>query len=195
MASKLARVKEIILELLSDENEYTTDDIQKQIVNCGVDLESKSSVMRTAIYQLRSSGIDIYSRDRGIYQLRKKMGEENNPALKDFVTIFPNPKSSPKCVYVHSDGKITMSGRLNAEIKTRQVEIRISSDIKKIALIPNGEHSHKFTKAGGTKNDELVKKLKNRHYTFPVTFLMEQDEKSGVWIGEIIKNSKTTNTK
>lgn len=195
MASRLAKVKEIILELLSDENEYTTDDIQKQILNCGLELDLKSSVIRTAIYQLRSSGIDIYSRDRGIYQLRKKRGEENNPALKDFVTIFPNQKSSPRCVYVHGNGKITMSGKLNAEIKTRQIEIRISSDVKKMALIPNGEHSHKFTKVGGTKNDELVKKLKNRHYIFPVTFLMEQDEESGVWIGEIFKNSKTTNMK
>lgn len=195
MASKLAKVKEIILELLSDENEYTTDDIQKQILNFGLELDSKSSVIRTAIYQLRSSGIDIYSRDRGIYQLRKKEVEENNPALKDFVTIFPNQKSSPKCVYVHSNGKITMSGRLNAEIKARQIEIRISSDVKKIALIPNGEHSHKFTKAGGTKNDELVKKLKSRHHTLPVTFIMEQDEESGIWIGEIIKNLKTTNMK
>ena len=122
MASKLAKIKEIILELLSDENEYTTDDIKKQILNCGFELDSKSSAIRTAIYQLRSSGIDIYSRDRGIYQLRKKRGEENKPVLKGFVTIFPNQKSSPKC-------------------------------------------------------------------------LMEQDEESGVWIGEIIKNSKTTNTK
>lgn len=186
MASKLSKVKEIILELLSDENEHTTDDIHKQIVNCGLEWDSKSSVVRTAIYQLRSSGIDIYSRDRGIYQLRKKRGEENNPLLKDFVTILPNQKSSPKCVYVHSNGKITMSGRLNAEIKTRQIEIRISSDVKKMALIPNGEHSHKFTKAGGAKNDELVKKLKKRHYTLPVTFIMEQDETSGIWIGEII---------
>lgn len=192
MASKLAKVKEIILELLSDENEYTTDDIHKIIMNCGLELDSKSSVVRTAIYQLRSSGIDIYSRDRGIYQLKKKRGEENNPALKDFVTIFPSHKTSPKCVYVHSNGKITMSGRLNAEIKTRRIEIRISSDIKKIALIPNGDHSHIFTKAGGTKNDELVKKLKNRHYTLPVTFIKEQDGESGIWIGEIVKNFKTT---
>lgn len=76
MKSKLATVKEIILELLSDENEYTTGDIQKQIQNSGLELDSKSGVIRTAIYQLRSSGIEIYSRDRGIYQLRKKRGEE-----------------------------------------------------------------------------------------------------------------------
>lgn len=195
MASKLAKIKEIILELLSDENEYTTDDIQKQILNCGLELDSKSSAMRTAIYQLRSSGIDIYSRDRGIYQLRKKRIEEENPALKDFVTIFPNQKPSLKCVYVHSNGKITMSGKLNAELKTRQIEIRISNDAKRMALIPNGEHSHKFTKVGGTKNDELVKKLKSRYCKFPVTFLMEQDETSEIWIGEIIKNPKTSNKK
>ena len=51
MASKLARVKETILELLSDEKEYTTDDIRKYIINKGIDLDSKSSVIRTAIYQ------------------------------------------------------------------------------------------------------------------------------------------------
>lgn len=99
------------------------------------------------------------------------------------------------CVYVHANGKITMSGKLNVEMKTRQIEIRISSDVKKMAFIPNGEHSHKFTKVGGTKNDELAKKLKSRHYAFPVTFLMEKDEESGVWIGEIIKKTKMTNTK
>ena len=68
MASKLARVKETILELLSDEKEYTTDDIRKYIINKGIDLDSKSSVIRTAIYQLRSNGVAIFSRDRGIYQ-------------------------------------------------------------------------------------------------------------------------------
>ena len=67
MASKLARVKETILELLSDEKEYTTDDIRKYIINKGIDLDSKSSVIRTAIYQLRSNGVAIFSRDRGIY--------------------------------------------------------------------------------------------------------------------------------
>ena len=72
MASKLARVKEIILELLSDENEYTTDDIQKQIVNCGIDLESKSSVMRTAIYQLRRAyGRGFIINTNGVYRIGK----------------------------------------------------------------------------------------------------------------------------
>lgn len=195
MTSKIARVKEIILELLSDEMEHTTTDIQNNIISSGIELDSKSSVIRTAIYQLRSNGEDIYSRDRGIYQLRKKCLEETNHLLKGFETVFPTPRHSPECVYIHSDGKITLSGRLNAEIKTRQIEIRISSDAKKIAMIPNGEHSHKFTKAGTTKNDGLLKIMKNKHYTMPVAFSMKQDENSGIWIGEMQKNSKTANTK
>lgn len=124
MASKLARVKETILELLSDEKEYTTDDIRKYIINKGIDLDSKSSVIRTAIYQLRSNGVAIFSRDRGIYQLRKREIRESNPLLKDLVTILPNEKTSPRYVYIHSNGKITISGKLNADIKTRQIEIR-----------------------------------------------------------------------
>lgn len=195
MASKLARVKEIILELLSDEKEYTTDDIRKRIINEGIDLDPKSSVIRTAIYQLRSNGIDIFSRDRGIYQLRKRKIRESNPLLKDLVTILPNEKTSPKCVYIHADGKITISGKLNADIKTRQIEIRISSDAKRMALIPNGEHSHRFTKAGGTRNDELSKKLKSKHYSMPVTYIMEQDEESGIWIGKMIKTPRNLKEK
>lgn len=195
MASKLARVKETILKLLSDEQEYTTDDIRKYIINEGIDLDSKSSVIRTAIYQLRSSGVDIFSRDRGIYQLRKRKIRESNPLLKDLVTILPSEKTSPQRVYIHSDGKITISGKLNADIKTRQIEIRISSDAKRMALIPNGEHAHRFTKAGGTRNDELSKKLKSKHFSMPVTYMMEQDEKSGIWIGKMIKTPRNSKEK
>ena len=195
MASKLARVKETILELLSDEKEYTTDDIRKYIINEGIDLDSKSSVIRTAIYQLRSNGVDIFSRDRGIYQIRKREIRESNPLLKDLVTILPNEKTSPQRVYIHSNGKITISGKQNADIKTRQIEIRISSDAKRMALIPNGEHAHRFTKAGGTRNDELSKKLKSKHFSMPVTYMMEQDEKSGIWIGKMIKNPRNSKEK
>ena len=195
MASKLARVKETILELLSDEKEYTTDDIRKYIINKGIDLDSKSSVIRTAIYQLRSNGVAIFSRDRGIYQLRKREIRESNPLLKDLVTILPNEKTSPRYVYVHSNGKITISGKLNADIKTRQIEIRISSDAKRMALIPDGEYAHKFTKAGGTRNDELLKKLKSKHLSMPVTYMMEQDEKTGIWIGKMIKTPRNSKEK
>lgn len=193
MASKLSSVKEIVMELLSDENEHTTDDIKKQIISCGIDLDLKSSVIRTAIYQLRSNGEDIYSRDRGVYQLRKKGIVANNSLLKDFEIVLPDQRNSPKRVYIHSNGRITMSGRLNAEIKTRQIEIRVSNDAKKIALIPNGEHCHKFTKAGTTKNDSLLKIIKNKRYILPISYDMKQDTNSGIWIGDMQKNTKTAN--
>ena len=101
---------------------------------------------------------------------------------------MPEQKISPKCIYVHGDGSLVLNGRLNAEIKTRQVEIKISNDGKKLALVPDGENNHKFTKSGRTKNTELVKKLKSKHISVPATFEMEQNKDSGIWIGEIHRN-------
>ena len=87
MASKLAQVKDIVLDLLSDGKEHTSGEMQKVIREKGLELEQKSSVLRTAIFQLRNSGIDIYSRDRGIYQIRRKKDEDVCPFLKDFITL------------------------------------------------------------------------------------------------------------
>jgi hypothetical protein len=81
------------------------------------------------------------------------------------------------------------------EIKSRQIEIRVSSDGKKLALIPDGENNHKFTKSGRTKNEELVKRLKNKRIGIPATYEMEQDKDSGIWIGEIHKSFKVKNSK
>ena len=190
MSSKLSTVKELILEILSTENEYTTEDIKKYISTKGITIDSNSSVIRTAIYQLRSTGLEIYSRDRGIYQLINKNPKENNLLLEDFETIYPNQRFAQKRVYIHPDGKVSMSGSLNSEIKTRLLEIRISKDFKKIALIPNGEHAHKFTKTGVAKNNTFIKIMKNRHRISPVTFNMKKQESSNIWIGQIESTSK-----
>ena len=138
----------------------------------------------------------IIENNATVRQAAKHFGiSKSNPLLKDLVTILPSEKTSPQRVYIHSDGKITISGKLNADIKTRQIEIRISSDAKRMALIPNGEHAHRFTKAGGTRNDELSKKLKSKHFSMPVTYMMEQDEKSGIWIGKMRKTPRNSKEK
>ena len=188
MSSKLAKVKNSILVLLSDGKEHCSDEMRDFIQEEGIDLDKNSSALRTAIYQLRNSGINIYSRERGVYQIKEKEKEDIHPFLKDFTTLMPEQKISPKCIYVHGDGSLVLNGRLNAEIKTRQVEIKISNDGKKLALVPDGENNHKFTKSGRTKNTELVKKLKSKHISVPATFEMEQNKDSGIWIGEIHRN-------
>ena len=195
MTSKLAKVKNSVLVLLSDGREHSSDEIKALIQEEGIELDRNSSTLRTAIYQLRNSGIDIYSRERGVYQIKEKEKERDSPFLKDFTTLMPEKKVSPKCIYVHGDGSLVLNGSLNAEIKTRQVEIKVSNDGKKLALIPDGENNHKFTKSGRTQNMELVKKLKSKRINVPTTFEMAQNKDSGIWIGEIHRNEKSKKTK
>ncbi len=190
MISKLARVKNIVLEVLNDGKEHTSDEIKRRIGEEGIELDNKCSTLRTAIYQLRNSGIDIYSKDRGVYQIKDKNMQERNSILQGFTTLMPEQKLSSKYIYIHADGKLILNGRLNSEIKSRQIEIRISDNGKKLALIPDGEYNHKFTKNGSTKNMTLLKKLKNKHVSLPVTYEMKLDTNSGIWMGEICQNKK-----
>ena len=60
MVSKLARVKEIVLEILSDGKEHTSVELLNCINNKGIEISKESSTLRTAIYQMRNNGVDIY---------------------------------------------------------------------------------------------------------------------------------------
>ena len=59
MASKIAKVKNIVLDLLSDGKEHSSEEMKILIQKDGIELDKKSSVLRTAIYQMRSNGIRI----------------------------------------------------------------------------------------------------------------------------------------
>lgn len=190
MASKLAQIKTVVLELLSDGMEHTTNEIRNRINEEGIELDKKSSTLRTAIYQLRNNGTNIYSKDRGIYQIKELDKKENSSILNGFITLMPEEKTSQKKIYIHSNGYLVLNGKLNKEIKTRQIEIKISGDGKKIALIPDGKNSHKFTKNGSTKNTNLLKLLKNKHISVPAIYEMEEDKYTEIWIGQICKNPR-----
>ena len=191
MTSRLSQVKRIVLELLADGEEHTSDDIRRCIRDAGIELDQRSSVMRTAVYQLKKSGTEIYSRDRGVYQLREKSAEEKKDSLLDgFTVIMPCQKNVSRYVYIHSDGSVRINSALNREMKSQQIEIRISDTGKQLALIPDGDNSHKFTKTGQTKNMEIVKRLKGNHINIPAAYEMELDRDSGIWIGELCKKER-----
>lgn len=189
MTSKLSQVKKIILEILSDGKEHTSEEIRNLINEEGIELDKKCSTMRTAIYQLRNNGTEIYSRDRGVYQIKEK-NKSQNPILDGFTTVIPEERSSPKYIYIHADGNIVLNGRLNRAIESREIEIKVNDNGKKLALIPGGENNHKFTKSGSTKNMGLLKLLKCKHISVPATYEMELDSNTGIWIGKIYKNVK-----
>lgn len=122
---KIIANKKIVLKVLSDEMEHSSDEIKSRINIEGVDIVKKSSLLRTAIYQLRSNNINIYSRNRGIYQLKNREKTENIPTLNGFVTLMPEATISPSYVYIHSDGNLVLNGKLNKEIESRHIEIMI----------------------------------------------------------------------
>ncbi|MBT9788474.1 hypothetical protein GPK90_03740 [Clostridium sp. MCC344] len=186
MISKTAKTKSIILDLLSDGMEHTSDEMRSRLREEGIEVDKQSSTLKMAIYQLRVNGSEIYSRVRGVYQLKE---EKKQAMLAEFITLMPEEKNTSYYTYIHTDGNIVLNGKLNREIDSRQIEIKITNDGVKIALIPNGEKNHRFTKSGKTKNMELLKRLKSNHISVPTAYEMKLDKKTGVWIGTVNKNN------
>jgi len=178
--SKLASIKSIIMEKLGDGQEHSAKDLRDEIRKCGIDLPERSSAFRTAVYQLKNSGINIESRERGLYCLVKS---EAGIQLKGFTVLKPVDKVSRRCVYIHEDGKIVLNGKLNGEISSRRVEIRIADSGEKIALIEDGKECHRFSKSGHTKNIEIIKILGKKRILFPICYEMEKQD--NLWIGKL----------
>ena len=185
--SNIAKVKNIVMAVLSDYEEHTTEEFRKSIQKEGIRIDEKSSALRTAIYQLRNNGINIDSRERGIYQLSR--GENMSKCLEGFVLLKPEVRFDKRYVYVHADGKIVLNGKLNNDIKSRKIEIRTSVDCEKMVLIIDGENAHKFTKSGSTINKEFIKRLSRKKIGFPITYEMNR-EGNNMWMGEIKKIEK-----
>ncbi len=192
--SILSQIKEVILEELSDGKEHTADELKRKVVANGIKMNKEGSGFRTAIYQLKNSGVGIVSREKGIYQICKK--REYNDFLTDFTVLLPERKTSKCFVYVHANGKIVLNGYLNSLITSRNIEIRLSQDYKKMALIVDGINYHKFTKSGHTTNGEFVAQMKKRKAVFPVAYEMEKQDDANIWLGrkeEAINKSKKSN--
>lgn len=100
--------------------------------------------------------------------------------------VSPHERTPRKCVYVHADGKIILNGRLNSIITSRNIEIRVSKDGEKIALIVGGSNCHTFTKNGHTINKEIINILGKR-LNYPLGYEMENNIVDNIWIGKLQK--------
>ena len=154
--SRLSCIKETIMEVLSDYKEHSMEQVWKEVQKKGIEIDIKNSAFRTALYQLRNSGIRIESKEKGLYYLRK---DEESSKLKGFTVLQPVERYAKKSIYVHENGKLVLNGKLNGEIISRNIEIRIADNGERIALIANGSRTHRFTKSGHTINEELTKLL------------------------------------
>lgn len=182
--SKLATIKSIIVGELGDYQEHTMKELREKVLESCIEIDKGGSALRTAIYQLKNSGLPIESRERGVYclKVRKEFSQ-----LEGFSILKPAGNNVKRCVYIHSDGKIILNGKLNGEIASRKIELRIANKGEKLALIVEGNEPHKFTKSGHTKNSELIKILEKKNYVFPVCYEMEKVD--DIWIGSVKKSS------
>lgn len=133
---------------------------------------------------MRNSGINIESSERGVYALKNEQLDIG--ILDGFSILKPEEKKSQRYVYVHDDGKIILNGRLNNDIQSRNIEIRLKDDGEKIALIIDGSNCHRFTKNGHTINREFVKMLERKKIKFPLIYEMEQT--NHIWFGKLKKS-------
>ena len=184
--SRFAIIKNMVLEILNDGQEHTTADLKERMKEKGIIISTKDSVLRSAIFQLRNSGVEIGSRERGIYQINKN---QENKLLDDFFVLEPETKENQFFVYVHDDGKMVLNSRLNNIINSRNLQIQISKDGERMALISNVEPCHRFTKNGYSKNIKLLNLLKRKRILFPVKYEMQLDDKKKIWIGKIKRDS------
>lgn len=111
--------------------------------------------------------------------------------LDNFVLLEPkSARSQEMRVSIVEKGEIRLNTLLMNTINTRKIEIFISKDCRKIILNPNGARSHKFTKAGTAKNDEIVTVLKKLKIKFPITYNVEWNEQAAIYEGKINVSNK-----
>ena len=94
--SNLSRIKDIIVNVLSDYEEHSSEDLRKHIQKEGISLDARSSSFRTAIFQLRNSGMNIESRERGVYRLIMEKKEERD--LVGFALLKPEDRTTKRYI-------------------------------------------------------------------------------------------------
>lgn len=78
------KAEKIILDLLADGKEHSSDEIRRVLAQKGILSNRKYDVLRMSIYQLRKNGTEIYSRKRGVYQIEQK---EKPDEIKKIILI------------------------------------------------------------------------------------------------------------
>ena len=70
-------------------------------------------------------------------------------------------------------------------IDSNEIELIFSKKCDLILLNPGKKTGHKFTKAGTTKNKEIVEHLRKQKVPFPAVYTVNWDEKYNMWKGEL----------
>lgn len=214
--SRACKIREMILELLSDGKIHTTKEMMDLAVEKGIILDKNTDIVYNILFHMKKKGLIASGPDKAQYVLgdisefkddkekkeimeraEAKGGEMKKVSIlnldkEKYSLLQPLPaRYSKMFLTVKESGELKMNSALMNKIKERNIEIFISKDMRTIILNPSGECTHKFTKAGTAKNREIVCLLKKLKIKFPIMYAVEWNESIGAWEGALDVSSKT----
>lgn len=205
--TRAARIREVVLELLSDGKVHSTREIMECTVAKGLITDRNTDVVYNALFHMKRKGLIMSGPEKAQYisgcvdrvQNNKMQDCTNkNNVLKEskvvvstinldpqkYSLLQPMPgRYSRMTLMVKENGELRMNGTLMKKIRERNIEIFISKDLRNIVLNPSGTNTHKFTKAGTTKNREIVSMLKRVKIKLPVFYVVTWNDSIGAWEG------------
>lgn len=110
--------------------------------------------------------------------------------LNDFEIVQPSSRGQRKLVIsVLKNGTVNFNQKLMEKFPQREVEIRISSDAKKLLIKDQGDVIIKLPKSGRLKNPNIIQRLEKNKVKFPIYYVIKWEEDLSMWFGELFYNN------
>ena len=84
-----------IMEILSDGEGHTVEDIERKCIEKGFDLQNKRGPIYNVAHELKNRGI-ITVKENGIYRMSNKDVQETNQNIKIVPGLIPQKKNGKK---------------------------------------------------------------------------------------------------
>lgn len=95
------QIKELILEFLSDHQEHTTQEMNDLLLANEILLDSKSTLLRNVLHNLKKEYKNLYNPRRGVYQFTEEDGHTKNKTSQLDSAIFEIKKAINKYKTFH----------------------------------------------------------------------------------------------
>lgn len=199
--AKYEQIRKVLEKEFQDGKAHEIRELREKCAASGIDMETDRNAVNNVIFTMKKNGYLVNGERKGEYQLTEAVrtekegpaavpGEEIKTAAEldwnQFFVLSPQKARMQEMkVSIVEKGEIRLNAILQKKILSRKLEIIMSKDYKTILLNPDGANAHEFTKAGTVKNKEIVERLRKMKLTFPVTYIIQWDEKFGMWRGEL----------
>ena len=115
--------------------------------------------------------------------------------LNDFEVVQPSTRGQRKLVIsVLKNGTVNFNQKLMEKFPQREVEIRISSDAKKLLIKDQGDVIIKLPKSGSIKNPNIIQRLEKNRVKFPIYYVIDWEEDLSMWLGELFYDNPNNRT-